>query len=226
MINEMLFFVHIIIITLFTIIALHLGKEALIAIISIFCILANLFVLKQITLFGLHPTAADAFSVGAIIGLNLLQEYFGKNIAKKTVWICFFSLILYIAVSQIHLAYIPSVYDVMASHYAILLQFMPRISIASILVTLFVLQLDRIFYGFLKEKLQGRYFVIRSIVSVIIMQLIDTVLFSFIGLYGIIGNIWDIILVSLAVKLATIAISVPLISFFKPRISLKDKGYF
>ena len=91
--NELIFFAHVIIISLFTIFSLKISKEALVAFIALYCVLANLLVLKQITLFGLHPTASDAFSVGAILGLNLLQEYYGKITAKKAIWTCFLALV-------------------------------------------------------------------------------------------------------------------------------------
>jgi len=215
--NELLFFAHIVIISLFTIISLKISKETLVAIIAIYCILANLFVLKQITLFGLHPTTSDAFSVGAILGLNLLQEYFGKDAAKKAIWTCFFALILYTIVSQIHLMYLPSVYDVTAQYYAPILKFMPRIAIASISVTIFVQHLDRILYGFLKTKFQSKQFFLRNLISLFLIQIVDTVLFSFAGLYGIISNIGDVILVSFVVKFITILVSVPLIAIFRKK---------
>jgi len=217
--NELLFFAHIIVVSLFTIISLKMSKSTLVAMIAIYCILANLFVLKQITLFGLHPTASDAFSVGAILGLNLLQEYFGKDAAKKAIWTCFLALILYAIVSQIHLMYLPSIYDITAAHYAPILTFMPRIAIASILVTFLVQHLDRILYGFLKTKLQSKYFFLRNLISLLSIQIIDTVLFSFAGLYGIISNIGDVILVSFAVKIVAILVSVPLISVLRAKIA-------
>lgn len=215
--NELLFLTHILIITCSTIIALKISKEALVAIIAIFCILANLFVLKQINLFGLNPTASDAFSVGAILGLNLLQEYFGKNIAKKAIWTCFFALVLYAILSQIHLMYTPSIYDVSSRHYQFILQFMPRIAIASISVTLLIQHLDRIFYGFLKQKFNNNYFLLRNLISLFIIQLIDTILFTFAGLWGIVSNLWDIIIISFIVKVVTILVSVPIVALFKPK---------
>jgi len=216
-VNELLFLTHILIITCSTIIALKISKEALVAIIAIFCILANLFVLKQINLFGLNPTASDAFSVGAILGLNLLQEYFGKNIAKKAIWTCFFALVLYAILSQIHLMYTPSIYDVSSRHYQFILQFMPRIAIASISVTLLIQHLDRIFYGFLKQKFNNNYFLLRNLISLFIIQLIDTILFTFAGLWGIVSNLWDIIIISFIVKVVTILVSVPIVALFKPK---------
>jgi len=215
--NELLFFAHIGIITLFTIVALKISKETLVTTVGIYCILANLFVLKQIKLFGLQPTASDAFSVGAILGLNLLQEYFGEKITKKAIWTCFFALVLYAVVSHIHLLYIPSVCDISAGHYNFILKSMPRIAIASILVTLLVQHIDRIFYGFLKQKFHNKYFLARNLLSLFIIQLIDTILFTFAGLWGIVNNLWDIILVSFIVKLVTILVSVPMVAIFKPK---------
>jgi len=218
--NELLFLAHIAVISICTVLALRISKEALVAVIAIYCVLANLFVLKQITLFGLHPTASDAFSVGAILGLNLLQEYFGKSAAKKAMWTCLLALVLYTITSQIHLMYLPSIYDVTAQHYAPILQFMPRIAIASILVTLVVQYLDRILYGFLKTTFDGKRFFLRNLISLILIQIIDTVLFSFAGLYGIISNISDVILVSFTVKFITIAVSVPLTSLFRKKAKI------
>jgi len=215
--NELLFFAHAVIISLFTVISLKISKETLVTTIAIYCILANLFVLKQITLFGLHPTASDAFSVGAILGLNLLQEYFGKHAAKKAIWTCFFALTLYTIVSQIHLLYLPSIHDITSAHYDPILTFMPRIALASISVTLLVQHIDRILYAFLKTKFQNKQFLLRNLISLFLVQIIDTVLFSFAGLYGIISNIGDVILVSFLVKVATILISVPLISIFRKK---------
>ena len=90
MINELIFIFHCLIIASSSLFALFLGSYGLVAFICIQCILANLFVIKQITLFGYTATCSDAFTVGATLGLNLLQEYFGKNITKKTIWINFF----------------------------------------------------------------------------------------------------------------------------------------
>ena len=84
--NELFFIIHTIIIAGFALGSLALGSSALVAFVCLSCVLANLFVIKQITLFGLTATSADAFTVGATIGLNLLQEYFGKEIAKREVF--------------------------------------------------------------------------------------------------------------------------------------------
>ncbi len=211
--NELIFILHTLIIAGFALGALALGSSALVAFVCIQCILANLFVIKQITLFGLTATCADAFTVGATIGLNLLQEYFGKEITKKTIWINFFLLIFYAIISQIHLLYIPDIADTAQQHFIPILQLMPRIVVASFSVYLFTQMTDYYLYGILKKTFQSKYIVLRNYASIAFCQLLDTILFSFLGLYGIIDNIGEVIIISYSVKLMSILIATPFVSF-------------
>lgn len=221
--NELIFIIHTIIIAGFALGSLALGSTALVAFVCIQCMLANLFVIKQITLFGLTATSADAFTVGATIGLNLLQEYFGKEIAKKTIWINFFLLIFYTIVSQIHLAYLPHSGDIAQQHFLPLLQFMPRIVIASLSVYLVTQMTDYYLYGILKKTFQDKYIILRNYASVAFCQLLDTVLFSFLGLYGIIDNIGEVIVISYLIKLASIIIATPFVGFSRKIYAITQK---
>lgn len=222
--NELIFIFHTIIIAAFALGALALGRSALVAYICSCCILANLFVLKQTTLFGLTATCADAFTVGATLGLNLLQEYFGKQITKRTIWINFFLLIFYAIVSQIHLFYVPNCADTTQQYFAPLLGFMPRIVIASFSVYLLTQMADYYLYGVFKKALKDKYIVIRNYASIVICQLLDTVLFSFLGLYGIIDNIWHVIFISYLIKLISIIVATPFVGLSKPLYIMTNKN--
>jgi len=211
MINELIFILHTSIISLCALGALTLGQNALVAFVCLQCLLANLFVIKQTTLFGLNATCADAFTVGATIGLNLLQEYFNKDIAKKTIWINFFLLVFYAIISQIHLLYTPAQMDTMHEHFVPLLTFMPRIVIASFIVYFISQMADYYLYGILKKKFQHKYIIMRNYLSIAICQLLDTVLFSVFGLYGIIHNITEVIIISYLIKLVSIIIATPFV---------------
>lgn len=213
MFNEIIFIFHSLFIAASSLIALSLGQGALIAFVCVQCILANLFVIKQITLFGLIATSADAYTVGATLGLNLLQEYFGKTITKKTIWINFSLLVFYCIATQIHVWYAPNSFDTSHIHFMPLLLVMPRIVIASFSVYLFVQLLDYYIYGFLKKIYADRYIVLRNYASIAFCQLIDTILFSFLGLYGIVENVWHIIIVSYCIKIVSIFIATPFVSF-------------
>lgn len=212
MINELILVLNASVIALGCLIALRLGKEALIAFISLLCVLSNFFVIKQITVFGLHATAADAFTVGVFLGMHLLQEYFGKEIAKKAIWICFFCLLAYTVTSQIHLLYTASAFDISSQHFHALLRFTPRLTTASLLVYLFVLNLDRYLYGRLLKKFGHKHLLLRNYALLAFSQLIDTTLFAVLALYGIVHNLAHAIFVSYVVKLVTILISTPFVT--------------
>lgn len=211
--NELIFILHACFIVLACLAALRQGKNALISFIALSCVLANVFVLKQTTLFGLYVTCSDAFTIGATLGLNLLQEYFGKTETKKSIWINFGSLLFLAIVSKIHLLYKPALVDVTNPSYEIIFGPAPRIVIASLVVFLIAQTLDAKLYGIFKKLLSDRFLVLRNYASLFISQLVDTVLFSFLGLYGLIDNVWHIILVSYAVKVIAIIIATPLVHF-------------
>jgi uncharacterized integral membrane protein (TIGR00697 family) len=223
MTNEIIFIFHSGVIALSALVALSLGPLALSAFVCIQCLLANIFVIKQINLFGFNATCSDVFTIGATFGLNLLQEYYGKETAKRTIWINFFLLIFYTIVSQIHLYYTPSLYDTTQTHFQPLLMLMPRIVIASFLVYLTSQMCDYAVYGFLKRLLVDRYLLTRNYLSIAFCQLVDTVLFSLLGLYGIVHNIGEVIVVSYAIKLLSLILMVPFM-VFSLRIIKKEKS--
>lgn len=202
--NEILFFFQIIIIVGFALVALKLGKGALTAWVAIQALVANLFVLKQITLFGLDVTASDAYAIGSLLGLNFLQEYFDKEDARKATWICFFFMAFFAIVSQLHLLYEPSSHDTSHQSFSTILSVSPRLLAASMSVFLIVQQFDLRFFAFLKNLIPTASFAWRAAIALAASQLLDTILFSFAGLYGIVASVLDIIVVSYAVKVAVI----------------------
>ncbi len=216
--NELLFLFHLICIGSTTIIMLKMGAEALVSFLCVQAILANLFVIKQITLFGFTATASDMYIVGSVLSLNLLQEYYGKNLAKKAIWVSFFLLIFYTIVSQIHIFYVPSISDFSHDYYYNLLSYMPRLTSASIIVYLIVQHFDTHFYAILKRAFAGKHLLLRNMISITISQALDTILFSLLGLYGIIDNIGQVMLVAFTIKITTMALLTPLVIGIKKYI--------
>lgn len=202
--NEIIFLTQTLLIVGFALWAFKLGKEALMAWVAIQALIANLFVLKQITLLGLDVTASDAFAIGSLLGLNFLQEYFSKKDATKATWICFFFMAFFALVSQLHLFYQPSSYDTTQSAFVVILSPSPRILIASMTVFFIVQQIDIRFFALLKKLLPQASFALRTAMTLIFSQFLDTVLFSFAGLYGIVASVINIILISFMVKLVVI----------------------
>lgn len=213
--NEILFFVQTLLIIGFALGALRLGKAALTTWVVIQALIANLFVLKQIKLFGFNVTASDAYAIGSLLGLNFLQEYFSQEEAKKTTWICFFFMVFFTFVSQLHLLYEPSQHDTTHSAFLAILSASPRLLIASLSVFFIVQQIDIRFFAFLKNSFPQLSFAVRAAIALVISQFLDTFLFSFAGLYGIVASVVDIIIVSYIVKLIVISYCTFILRFAK-----------
>lgn len=200
--NEAIFLLHLAIAALFLWPFMRLGKESLMCWIGVQPILANLFVLKQITLCGFTVTCSDVYAVSTALGLNLLQEYYGKESAKKAVWISFILLVFFVVMSLVHLLYNASPQDYAQGAYQLILSATPRLVGASIVSFFCVQWLDVEFFGFLKEKASGLSLFSRNILSLTVSQAVDTVLFTFLGLWGLVAELFDVFTVSFVVKLS------------------------
>jgi uncharacterized integral membrane protein (TIGR00697 family) len=222
MYNELIFLIHVLVVAGTCLACLALGSHALVASVAIQGILSNLFITKQITLLGLHITCSDAYAVGSILSLNLLQEYYGKSVTKKAIYISFFCVFSYLIFSQIHLLYIPNQFDSVHSHFFEILQLMPRITLASIFVYLIVQSFDAMFFGFLKNILNNKYPALRSATSMAVSQMLDTILFTFLALYGVVESVLSVIVMSFAIKILVIAIFTPFIKLARIFNANKD----
>lgn len=211
--NTVILCLHVATICGITLGALRFGKEVMSAWLSLLCVVMNLFVLKQITLFGLSVTSSDAFGVGYLLGLNLMQEYYGKKEARQCIWISFFISCSFLVLSQFHLLYTPNQFDLAHPHFVFLLSPMPRIVLASLSSFLLIQLVDLTFFGFLRSE--GKHLVVSTLLALILSQTLDTVLFSFLGLYGIVASISHVIYLSLAIKGIVILLSLPFVSWSK-----------
>lgn len=220
--NEILFFFHAIVVVAFGFGALRMGKTTLSTWIALQAVLANLFVIKQICFFGFHVTCSDVFAIGSIFGLNLLREYYGKEAAKKALWACFFAMLFFVVMAQIHLFYLSSPFDTSQPAFAAVLSSCPRLLATSLIVFIVVQQIDLHFFGLLKEKFQILPLSVRNALSVSATQFLDTFLFSILGLWGLVAHLSDIILISFLIKLLVIALMSPLIHFSKRFIAQED----
>lgn len=201
--NELLFFSHILFIIFFTLIALKTGKEMLSACICLQIVLSNLFVTKEITLFGLNVTSCEAYTVGAFLSLNLLQEFFTKKAVRKALWACLFCMAFVVIISQLHICYIPSEFDNTHLAFEQILSRTPRIFLASIASYFIALFLDLKLFQRIKDKWPQRPLWLRMLSTTFISQFIDTVIFAFLGLFGIVHNIWHIIAMAYTIKIIT-----------------------
>ncbi len=200
--NEILLILHLFIAGLFLWPCMKFGKTGLMCWIGLQPVLANLFVLKQISLYGFTVTCSDVYAVNCALGLNLMQEYYGKEEAKKGVWISFIMLVFFVLMSLIHLLYQASPHDYSQAAYQLILSTTPRLVMASITAFLCVQWFDVQFFHFLKTKANHLSLFTRNCICLTLSQFIDTLLFSILGLWGLVSEILDVILISFLIKLS------------------------
>jgi len=208
--NELLLLLHLLTVGIFGLFAEKLGKEALTAWIALLALLANFFVLKQIALFGLNATASDVFAIASLFSLNRLQERFGWQASQRAISLSFFLLLFFGIMSQVHLLYAPSSCDFSQPSYSTLLSPSPRLFLASLISFFIFKKIDSFLYEFLKKKWEGKQPAMRNLLPLFFSQFLDTLLFTILGLWGIVSHLGEILLFSFAIKIVMVLFFVPL----------------
>jgi uncharacterized integral membrane protein (TIGR00697 family) len=194
------------------------GKSGLIAWIALQAVLSNLFVLKQINLFGLNATASDVFTIGGLLGVNILQQHYGYPAAKQAISSAFLALVFFCFVSQVHLLYVPASYDFAHAAYATLLSPTPRLLAASVISYACSQSLNVFTFKHLSQRLGPSSGLTCHVTSVLLAQTIDTVLFSYLGLYGLMHNLLQVILISSFIKTFALLSTLPFTQFNQPHV--------
>ncbi len=215
MMNELVLLLQIGVISITAFAALRLGQNALVAFSVLQMVLANLFVLKQTSLFGMHATSADAFVVGSLLGFNLLQECYGKAVAKKMIVTTFVLLVFYAVSSYIHLLFVPSGLDSTQVHFSALLGTAPWLVGGSIVIFMIAQIVDFLMYGFLQRVWPKGWLIIRNYLALGATEVVDTILFTlFLFWLGITTQPGEVGIVSFIVKMGITLIATPMITFF------------
>lgn len=204
--NELIFFLHIAFVCAAVLLALRHSYAALLGVVSLQLVVANLFVLKQVTLFGLTATGAEIFTVSTMYGMSLIQEYYGKEKAQHAIYYGFLLLLFFVGTATIHGWYSLLAINAKTEAFAAIFGHTPRLVVASLLAYLVSEQVNLR----LITAAQGRGYIHPSvrIGAVWLGQWVDTILFGVIGLYGVMANLGQVILFCMVVKtIAVIAIS-------------------
>lgn len=210
--NELLCGLQVLIVFGFTALVARQGKEWLAGWMGLLAILANLFVAKQIRLFGLDVTASDVYAVGLFLALNVLQEFWGKEAGRGAIKVTLVLQAFFLVISQLHLFLAPNIYDQSQAAFMAILGIYPRILLASLFTLWLVQRWDLWFFGWLKMQFASVSFSTRNMIALFVSQALDTILFSILGLWGIAGNLLDTMLMSFFVKVTLILLT-PLITF-------------
>ena len=177
--NELLFIIQTIIGLAFTLVAFSMGRNWLYGHIAVCIVLANIFVTKQITLFGIPATGGNVLYGSIFLATDLLAEHFGKREARQAILLGFGAALFYLIMSQFILKFSPSPDDWGAAEgMATIFDFAPAIVLASLMAYLISQFHDIWAFHWIREKTGGRYLWLRNNGSTWVSQLIDSVVFS------------------------------------------------
>ena len=219
--NEVLFVIMAAVGLIFTLLSFRLGLSWLYAYVAVAIILANVFVTKQITLFGLSATGGNVMYATIFLATDLLSEHYGKSYARTAVFIGFFAAIIYLVMSQFMVRFVPADYDTVQTGMQSIFSFAPRIILASLTAYLLSQLHDVWMFHLIKEKTGGRKLWLRNNGSTWLSQLIDSLTFSLVAFAGTFewGVVVQIILSTYILKVIIAALDTPFIYLsyrFKP----------
>lgn len=187
-----------------TFIYYRFGRIGLFAWVPVSTILANIQVVLLVQLFSLEVTLGNVLYAGGFLVTDILSENYGREDAKKAVYLGFFSMIAMTILMQFAIHFTPTetgaeLFRGVKGIFAL----MPRLAFAS-LVAYWISQLHDIWaYEFWKERFQSRKFIwIRNNASTMISQLLDNLIFTTIAFYGVFPKdvLWQIFVGTYLIK--------------------------
>ncbi|SCT05277.1 queuosine precursor transporter [Staphylococcus caeli] len=234
MFNE-LFGVVTFIVTFLLLVAMYrcFGKHGLIAWIAIGTIIANIQVIKTIDIFTISATLGNVMFASIYLATDILNDIYGRKIAKRAVWIGFSSTLVMIIVMQMSLHFTPSPIDTSQQALDSIFNLVPRIALGSVIAYIIGQHLDVLLFSLIKKVFSSdKTFILRAYGSTIISNIIDTALFVLIAFYGSMPNaaVFEIFITTYLLKMISTIFNVPFgywakSMYRKGKISKLDEGY-
>lgn len=212
--NELIFLMHIGVIIGAVSLFSNFKQIGLSLIFVIQILFANLFILKQVSLFGLSVTTTDCYTIGSFLALNMIRECYGKEAAMKTITLGLITMLFLPMMSLFLLSYTPSGEIHSALLYERLLTPSFRIFFTSIICMVSFQYVDTLLFARLRKKLS---LTSAMFISLLITQCFDTLCFTYIALPGLLSNLSHIFLFSYLMKVITICIMTPATKFLTRR---------
>lgn len=145
---------------------------------NITCLLiSNVITVKTINIFGLIYTAADVIFPITYILNDVFTEVYGFNKSRFVIWISFFCNLLMVILFQITIALPSNEQFEFQNDLINIVGSTPRILIASFISFLVGNFANSVLMSKMKVKTEGKYLALRTIISTIVGEGLDTILF-------------------------------------------------
>ena len=209
------------------------GKQGLIAWVAIGTIIANIQVIKTIDIFGISATLGNVMFASIYLATDILNDIYGRKVAKRAVWLGFSSTLVMIIVMQMSLHFIPAPEDISQKALSTIFDLVPRIALGSIIAYIIGQHVDVFIFSMIKKVFQSdKTFIIRAYGSTVLSSIIDTALFVTIAFIGTLpaSVVFEIFITTYVLKLVSTIFNVPFgyiaKSFYrKGKIQKLDEGY-
>lgn len=228
--NEILFIGFALFLLILNLIAFRMGKVYVFVLIGLFSVVMNIFVTKQFYLFGFAITGGNALYGAIFLLTDLLSEHYGKKEAFRAVIVGFLTMIVFVVATQFLLAFQANEMDFAHDALSTLFSLTPRILVGSLLAYIIAQSFDVWFYAKIRTWTKEKYLFLRNNGSTMISQLIDSIVFTAVGLtafsflpfQGIIPVeiFWEVTLATYLIKLIVAVIDTPFLYFsyyWKPK---------
>jgi uncharacterized integral membrane protein (TIGR00697 family) len=147
-------------------------------------ILANIQVMKLITLFGMTATLGNILYGTSFLATDILSENYGKKDANLAVHIGFFMLLMMVVVMKFAILFIPNPHDMAHEALSKIFGLTPRVAGASFCAYACSQYHDVWMFHLLKDKTHDKHLWLRNNVSTMVSQAIDTGIFVGVAFYG------------------------------------------
>lgn len=209
------------------------GKHGLIAWVSIGTIIANIQVIKTVDIFTISATLGNVMFASIYLATDILNDIYGRKVAKRAVWIGFSSTLVMIIVMQLSLHFTPSPIDSSQQALESIFNLVPRIALGSVIAYIIGQHLDVLLFTLIKKLFSSdKTFIIRAYGSTIISNIIDTALFVSIAFIGSMPNVavFEIFITTYLLKVISTIFNVPFgywakSMYRKGKINKLDEGY-
>ena len=197
------------------------GRVGLFVWMCVSTIICNIQAIKTIDVLG-FTTSLGNISYGAIfLTTDILSEIYGEKEARKSIILSFFTLLIFTASMSLFLQYIPSSVDTTNDALKVVFNFLPRITIASLINCILSQFIDAKMYKILKER-YGRLWISNN-GSTIVSQLTDTIIFVVFSFLGVIPfiNLVQMAITTMIFKIIIALLDTPFLYYVS---NLKNNG--
>jgi uncharacterized integral membrane protein (TIGR00697 family) len=186
------------------------GRAGLFAWVVFASVVCNIEVVKCVTLFGLDTTLGNIFYGSTFLATDILSELYGGREARRAVLLGFLGTLVFLAVIQTGLLYVPNQFDLADDALHQVFAFLPRAVFASVFSFLVSNTLDTYSYDLIR-RLFPKSVWLRNNGSTMTSQLVDSLLFWLIGFQGVFppAELLEMGLTTYAVKVAVAALDTP-----------------